>query len=140
MAADDIENPAPLDYSTPKFPSLYWPILVRAGEASYLYYSRDVWKFTTLWTLIVYGAVHLAASLYAAFMQPRSWKVMWLVPVIYVVVGSIEAIIAGSIIGGLLSAVYDAGSFKMSTWIPCIWSFINVLILILSSFAIQGGL
>ena len=39
-----------------------------------------------------------------------------------------------------LGAVYGAGDFKMSTWIPFIWALINVLVLILSSFSIQGGL
>jgi hypothetical protein len=39
-----------------------------------------------------------------------------------------------------LGAVYNAGYFSMSTWIPFIWSLINILVLILSSFSIQGGL
>jgi hypothetical protein len=39
-----------------------------------------------------------------------------------------------------LSAVYTAGYFKMSTWIPFSWGVVNALVLILSSFAMQGGL
>ena len=39
-----------------------------------------------------------------------------------------------------LGAVYNAGGFRMSTWIPFVWSIISVLVLILSSFSIQGGL
>jgi hypothetical protein len=39
-----------------------------------------------------------------------------------------------------LGAVYNAGFFHMSTWIPFVWSIICVLVLILSSFSIQGGL
>jgi hypothetical protein len=39
-----------------------------------------------------------------------------------------------------LGGVYNAGYFKMSTWIPFVWALINALVLILSSFAIHGGL
>lgn len=39
-----------------------------------------------------------------------------------------------------LGAIYRAGDLKMSTWIPFIWALIHVLVLILSSFSIQGGL
>lgn len=39
-----------------------------------------------------------------------------------------------------IGGVYNAGYFRMSTWIPFVWALINTLVLILSSFAIQGGL
>jgi hypothetical protein len=39
-----------------------------------------------------------------------------------------------------VGAVYFNGRFHMSTWIPFIWGWINVLVLIVSSFTIQGGL
>lgn len=39
-----------------------------------------------------------------------------------------------------LGAVYNAGYYKMSTWIPFTWAWINVVVLILSSFSFQGGL
>jgi len=39
-----------------------------------------------------------------------------------------------------IGGVYTAGYFRMSTWIPFSWGVINALVLILSSFAIQGGL
>lgn len=39
-----------------------------------------------------------------------------------------------------LGAVYQAGYYEMNTWVPCIWGFISVLTLIISSFSIQGGL
>ncbi|KAF1809177.1 hypothetical protein P152DRAFT_171866 [Eremomyces bilateralis CBS 781.70] len=139
-----LQNPAPPGYVTPSFPSLYWPFpglgSNQGAESFYLYHTQDIWRFTLLWTILFYAAVHLATSGYAVLVQLKNWKVVWVVPVVYFVVGGIEAFIAGSIVGGLLGAIYNAGFFRMSTWIPFVWAFINTLILILSSFAIQGGL
>ncbi|KAI9788124.1 MAG: hypothetical protein M1833_003123 [Piccolia ochrophora] len=135
-----IENPAPIDYITPDFPSLYWPFNARARTAQYLYYASDIWRFTTIWTFLIYAAVYVTASSYAVMVQLRNWKFVWMVPLIYAIVGGLEAVLAGSVVGLILGAVYNAGFFKMSTWIPFIWALINVLVLILSSFSIQGGL
>ncbi|APA15088.1 hypothetical protein sscle_14g098580 [Sclerotinia sclerotiorum 1980 UF-70] len=139
-----IENPAPLDYSTPPFPSLYWPLHANPGIPNYLYYAHDIWRFTLLWTLIVYGVTHMAVAVYATAMQlgkgKNAWQYVWVIPLIYALVAGIEALLAGSLVGLILGAIYNAGYFQMSTWIPFIWSLINVLVLILSSFSIQGGL
>jgi hypothetical protein len=70
--------------------------------------------------------------------QTLGW--VWLVPVVYCVVGGIEAILAGSVEGLVLGTVYSAGYYRMSTWTPFIWGLINVLILILASFSMHGGL
>lgn len=72
--------------------------------------------------------------------QWRNWKLIWIAPVLFIVVGGCEALISGAIVGGLLGGVYQAGYFEMSTWIPFVWGVINTLVLILSSFAIYGGL
>ena len=162
----------PLAYTTPKFPSLYWPINAKPGEAQYLYYLGDTWRFTVYWTLITYGAAHLLVSLSATLMQLRSafvrrrrmqedsWKRLspqnkkllgenpvgetltwvWLIPLVYLVIGGVEALLAGSLLGLIVGTVYTAGDYRMSTWMPFIWGLINVLVLILSSFRIQGGL
>ncbi|MBE3047606.1 hypothetical protein IMZ48_34855 [Candidatus Bathyarchaeota archaeon] len=42
--------------------------------------------------------------------------------------------------GFRLGAIYNAGFFSMSPWIPLAWGMINVLVLVISSFSIQGGL
>ncbi|CAZ85377.1 unnamed protein product [Tuber melanosporum] len=134
-ATDSITPPG---HVPPSFPSLYWPINPNPGEAAYLYIPRDVWKFTLYWTLIVYAAFHLSAGVWAFAMRPSKLSIG--VPLFYVVVGGIEATIAGSIVGSILGAVYQAGYFRMSTWIPFVWSVINLLVLLLSSFSMQGGL
>ncbi|OAX82317.1 hypothetical protein ACJ72_03328 [Emergomyces africanus] len=130
----------PLDYKTPSFPSLYVDLGFYHDGARYLYYTGDVWRFTLFWTLLFYIGAHLSAALWAVVMQWRSWKIVWTVPVIYILIAGLEGLLAGSITGLILGAVYEAGNYKMTTWIPFSWAAINTLVLILSSFAIQGGL
>ncbi|TWU75789.1 hypothetical protein ED733_003754 [Metarhizium rileyi] len=136
---------APPNYRTPPFPSLNVNTLQdRTPNRTYtLYHIPDVWKFTVLWTLITYMFFHVGAVLVAFFshgLNKGSWRFLWAVPIIYLLIAGIEAVIAGSIVGLVLGAVYKAGYYEMNTWIPCTWGFINVLILIISSFSVQGGL
>ncbi|KAB8289874.1 hypothetical protein EYC80_010505 [Monilinia laxa] len=141
-----IENPAPLDYSTPPFPSLYWPLYAKPGVPNYLYYAHDIWRFTLLWTLIVFGVTHMAVVIYAIIMQlgkgKSAWQYVWIIimPILYGLIAGIEALLAGSFVGLILGAVYNAGYFQMSTWVPFIWSLIHILVLTISSFSIQAGL
>lgn len=65
---------------------------------------------------------------------------VWLIPGIYMVIGGLEALLGGSLVGLVLGAVYNAGYFRMSTWTPFIWGIVNMLVLILGGFRIQGGL
>ncbi|KAI5208743.1 hypothetical protein E4T38_02777 [Aureobasidium subglaciale] len=130
----------PLSYSTPPFPSLYWPFPVGGTQTLYLYHSHDIWRFTLLWTIIDVVGIHLIAAAFAMAIQWRNWKLIWIAPIVFASIGAIEALIAGNVVGGLLSGVYTAGYFRMSTWIPFSWGIINSLVLILSSFAIQGGM
>lgn len=98
-----ISNPAPLDYAAPPFPSLYWPYKAKPGVANYLYYSRDIWRFTLLWTLIIFAVFHLTAAAFAICMQlgkgKAAWRYVWLIPIIYALVAGIEALLAGSFVG-----------------------------------------
>ena len=45
--------------------------------------------------------MHMVVALWACAVQWRNWKVIWIAPVVYAVVGGIEGMIAGSIVGGL---------------------------------------
>jgi hypothetical protein len=90
---------APIDYTVPSFPSLYWPINVDPGDARYLYGTTEIWRFTLYWTFITYAAVYLATGLYAVVMQPKNWRLVWIVPVFYLLMGCIESLMAGSLVG-----------------------------------------
>ncbi|GAO13121.1 uncharacterized protein UV8b_03511 [Ustilaginoidea virens] len=135
----------PADYETPSFPSLNVRTLQDfTPQRTYtLYYISDVWKFTVMWTLLTYTFFHLGAVLVALFshgLNKASWRFLWAVPITYLLTAGIEAVLAGSIVGLVLGAVYKAGYYEMNTWIPCTWGFINVLVLIISSFSVNGGL
>ena len=164
-------NP-PLSYTTPGFPSLYWPIRASPGQPKYLYYLSDIWQFTLVWTLITTGLAHGLVLTWAVMMQfasalhrraylkspagrslsAKNRKLLgenpisetagwvWIVPMIYLVIGGLEALLAGGIVGVVLGAVYNAGYFKMSTWTPLFWGVINMLVLVVASFRVQGGL
>lgn len=98
-----MKSTAPLDYTTPSFPSLYWPYKAAPGVANYLYNTHDIWRFTLLWTLIVYAGCHVVVVLYAVLMQlgkgKKAWKYVWTFPIIYCAIAGLEALIAGSIVG-----------------------------------------
>ncbi|KAI1777608.1 hypothetical protein F4818DRAFT_407240 [Hypoxylon cercidicola] len=137
----DCPNYPPDDYHSLPFPSLCWP---PQNEYCSLYSVRDSWRFTLLWTLILFALFHMGTTGIALSMQigkPRSpWKYLWIVPIVYAVVAGAEALFTGSIVGLVLGAVYVSGCYEMPTWIPFIWGWINVIVLIVSSFTIQGGL
>jgi hypothetical protein len=92
-----------VDYVTPPFPSLYWPYRAAPGVAKYLYYSYDIWRYTLLWTLIVFAVFHLVAASFAICMQlgkgKSAWKYVWIIPIVYASVAGIEALLAGSFVG-----------------------------------------
>jgi hypothetical protein len=94
-------NPSiiPDNYITPKFPSLYSPIPPVLSEPQYLYRIQDIWRFTLFWTIILFEGCHLAAGGYAVMVQWRKWKIMWLVPLVYMLVAGVEAVLAGSVVG-----------------------------------------
>jgi hypothetical protein len=159
----------PANYTTPPFPSLNVHSLFDATPEKQftLYFIGDVWRFTVIWTLMTFALFHLGAVFIAMFThgwKKSSWKYLWITPIVYLVVAGIEAVVSGTIVGvmsvlrgllrgevlthpredadccGRLGAVYQAGYYEMNTWVPCIWGFISVLTLIISSFSIQGGL
>ncbi|KAL3457511.1 integral membrane protein [Aspergillus heterothallicus] len=133
-------NRVPINYVTPPFPSLYDPFPGRSNVAFYLYHTHDIWRFTLYWTLIFYISCYLAVAACAIALQGRNWRICLAVPIVYAATGGLEALLAGSLVGLLIGSVYEAGNFRMSTWIPIIWGGVNILVLILSSFPIPGGL
>ncbi|KAH8724332.1 hypothetical protein GQ44DRAFT_773258 [Phaeosphaeriaceae sp. PMI808] len=130
-----IKSSAPPGYTTPNFPSLYWPLPIGATRTYYLYKPSDILRFTIYWTLLLVGGIHLIVALWACMVQWRNWKLIWIVFLIFGVIGGIEASVSGAIVGGLLGGFYQSGYFEMSTWIPFVWAVISTLVLILSSFS-----
>ena len=65
---------------------------------------------------------------------------VWLIPLVYAIVAGTLALLSGSVVGLILGAIYNAGYFRMSTWTPLFWGMVNMLVLILGGFRVQGGL
>ncbi|TAQ90912.1 hypothetical protein B7494_g761 [Chlorociboria aeruginascens] len=105
-----LQNPAPLGYATPPFPSLYWPYKAKPGVANYLYYTHDIWRYTLLWTLIIFAVFHLTVAGFAVLVQlgkgKSAWQYVWIIPLVYALIAGIEALLAGSIVG-LISTQRD---------------------------------
>lgn len=98
------QNDPPASYKTPTFPSLNVQTLLDTTDDKRftLYYVLDVWRFTLIWTLILYAVFHMGAVMVAMSThgwKKSSWKYLWAVPVVYLVMAGLEGIFAGSVVG-----------------------------------------
>lgn len=138
----------PIGYSTPDFPSLYWPIGAHQQKYQelFLYYSFDIWKFTVYWTLILFGGVYstvgvisLAHNLFSSYRHrlpilKLSMAVNITTMALCIFIGLFRGFISSAVIGIMLGAIYKAGSLTMSTWIPLSWGCAQVLFDICTSY------
>lgn len=132
----------PAGYTPPPWPSLFWPPL---EDRFVLYHLTDIWRFTLLWTFVMYACFHWAAVGIALIVQigkrgKTNWKFLWTVPIIYSGIAAVEALVAGSVAGAMVGAIYRAAGWYMTTWVPFIWGWVNVFVLVVSSFSYAGGL
>jgi Putative transmembrane protein 170 len=99
-------NGAPSGYQRPQFPSLNVQTIYDTTEKRIytLYFVSDVWRFTVLWTVIVYVLFHLAAVIIALSTHGRrisTWKYLWVLPIIYLFIAGLQAVVTGSIVGAV---------------------------------------
>ncbi|ODQ56700.1 hypothetical protein WICANDRAFT_37073, partial [Wickerhamomyces anomalus NRRL Y-366-8] len=127
----------PVGYSTPKFPSLYWPVNNKMYTVSYLYYTYDIWKFTIFWSLIFFIGFYGAAGLWAALVHRKLAGGCWILG-FYVLIGGVQGIISGTVVGLVLSAIYRAGLFSMSTWIPLCSGVFQILFNVVTSYSMMS--
>lgn len=139
----------PIGYTTPKFPSLYWPLGRDNShyQVSFLYYRIDIWKFTVFWGLILSGGLYLLAGVVAmcALVLNKSrqtnkvlaWMVLEVAAVLtfYAFIGLFKGFVLGAIIGLIIGAIYRAGELSMSTWIPFCWSVAIIIFDVCSSYS-----
>ncbi|AMD19833.1 HCL318Cp [Eremothecium sinecaudum] len=123
---------APLGYVTPDFPSLHFTNRNGVTPNIFLYNLKDIWKFTVYWTLILFGIVYLIAGLVASFTHRRKAGGVWIWPV-YLILGATHAVTVGSITGLIISSIYRAGLFSMSTWIPFCCAIAHALYILCSA-------
>lgn len=53
----------------------------------------------------------------------------------YIVIGAFQGFVAGSVVGVLIAAIYDSAQFKVTTWIPFVYSLIITLYNIADSYS-----
>lgn len=58
----------------------------------------------------------------------------------YIIVGAFQGFLSGSVVGIVLGAIYDAAQFRMTTWIPFVFSLVITLYNIASAypFTVRG--
>ncbi|GMG19743.1 unnamed protein product [Ambrosiozyma monospora] len=61
-----------LGYEVPHFPSLVWPTVNGRAQYNYLYYTRDIWKFTVSWSMIFMIGFYAMAALIAMYSQNKA--------------------------------------------------------------------
>lgn len=70
-----------------------------------LYHLEDMWRFTLIWTFVMYACFHWAAIGIALIVQigkkKTNWKYLWTVPIIYSAIAAVEALVAGSVTGAM---------------------------------------
>ncbi|CAD6579754.1 MAG: hypothetical protein TREMPRED_002560, partial [Tremellales sp. Tagirdzhanova-0007] len=66
--------------------------------------------------------------------RPPLWPVL-LLPLLMTSVAAVIALVTGTVVGFALAAVYAAGGFSLSTWVPFLWALIQVIVLIISSYS-----
>jgi hypothetical protein len=93
----------PPGYQTPPFPSLSWELTDRTErKETSLFYLSDIWRFTLLWTILIFALFHLGAAAVAVVMHGNKrsgWKYLWTVPLAYLLFAAIQALLAGSVVG-----------------------------------------
>ncbi|CCE61645.1 hypothetical protein TPHA_0A05710 [Tetrapisispora phaffii CBS 4417] len=132
-------NDMPVGYVTPSFPSLYWPINNSKYNTAYLYDSYTIWLFTVYWSLILNGFFYGVAGALACFTHRKKGGGFWILA-IYLVLGGVQGIVLGTIIGYIISATYLSALFSMSTWIPLCCAVAQVLFEVTTSYSLVGNL
>lgn len=104
-----------------------------------LYYLGDIWRFTFYWTLIFFLSFHGCAALWASLMHRKFVGGFWILTTYFLVAGA-QAAISGSLVGLMLGAVYRAGLFGMTTWIPLAWGAVQILYMVIRSYSMMSTL
>lgn len=80
---------------------------------------------------------HTCAAVWASLMHRKFVGGFWII-VTYLVVAGLQAAISGSLVGLMLGAVYHAGLFGMTTWIPLVWAAVQIMFMVVRSYSMMS--
>lgn len=63
--------------------------------------------------------------------RPPLWMLL-MIPLAMGAIACFVSLVSGTVVGFALAAVYSAGGFSMSTWVPFMWGMIQVVVLIIA--------
>lgn len=132
-------NFIPVDYVSPPFPSLYLPVNSAAYNRAILYYASDVWRFTVFWTMTFFAAFHFCAAFWAFAVHRNITGFFWIV-LFYLLFSGFQAFVSGCVVSLFIWAVYSAGTFGMTTWVPFAWGVIQILVQVITSYSMMSTL
>lgn len=119
----------------PSFPSLYWP-LNDASKYESLSSLHDIWRFTVIWSYLLALPFYLVASVRLGFVLDRDIKMMGIFAILtFLLLIAIAIFVGSSLAGVALAVIYNTGEFTMSTYVPLLWAFIQMIFVIIGSYA-----
>lgn len=123
------------------------PLLAAVADSLLVTYAarhaiahQAIWRFTLLWTLLMYGVVFgLVGLACIPSFSRRHLRLSLLAPVISIAFGLALATFTATVLGFGLAGIYSATNLAMSTFVPALYAIAATLgLIVTSSITVRG--